>query len=56
MYLVKLGFLDGVAGFNYCAMIAMYEYWIEVKISELESNWRRSTDRKVAQLLAEPAA
>jgi len=56
MYLVKLGFLDGVAGFNYCAMIAMYEYWIEVKISELESNWRRATDRKVARLLAEPVA
>jgi hypothetical protein len=56
LYVAKLGFLDGMAGLNYCAMVAMYEYWIEVKISELEASWRKATDRKVAQLLAEPAA
>jgi hypothetical protein len=38
-------------------MIAMYEYWIELKMSEFQSNWRAATDRKTAQLLAaaEPA-
>jgi len=52
-YVVKLGFLDGAAGFHYCMMIAMYEYWIELKMNELESNWRQATDRKVQKLLTE---
>jgi glycosyltransferase involved in cell wall biosynthesis len=56
-FIFKLGFLDGPAGFHYCMMIAMYEYWIELKMSEFQSNWRAATDRKTAQLLvaAEPA-
>jgi len=52
-YLFKLGFLHGPAGFHRCMMIAMYDYWVELKMSELESHWRAATDRKVAQLLSE---
>jgi glycosyltransferase involved in cell wall biosynthesis len=55
LYIAKLGFLDGTAGFHYCMMIAMYEYWIELKMSEFESNWRAATDRRTQRLLSEPA-
>jgi len=55
LYIAKLGFLDGAAGFHYCMMIAMYEYWIELKMSEFESNWRSATDRRTQRLLSEPA-
>jgi hypothetical protein len=30
-----MGFLDGVAGWRYCRMRAMYEYMIDLKIVEL---------------------
>jgi glycosyltransferase involved in cell wall biosynthesis len=53
-YVLKLGFLDGAAGFNYCVMIAMYEYWIELKMSEFESNWRAATVRRTQRMLSEP--
>jgi glycosyltransferase involved in cell wall biosynthesis len=52
-YVLRGGFLDGRAGFHYCVMISMYEYWIEVKMKELESNWAAATDREVEKLLAE---
>jgi hypothetical protein len=54
-YVLKLGFLDGAAGFNYCMMIAMYEYWIELKMSEFESDWRAATDRQTKRMLSEQA-
>jgi hypothetical protein len=44
-YFLRLGFLDGPVGFHYCAMISMYEYWIEIKIREVESNWSEETAR-----------
>src|SRR5438105_1042769 len=31
LYLIGGGFLDGIAGFHYCAMLSMYEHWIELK-------------------------
>lgn len=40
MYFVRAGWLDGKSGFHYCAMMAMYEYWIELKIRERERNWK----------------
>jgi glycosyltransferase involved in cell wall biosynthesis len=52
-YVLRGGFLDGRAGFHYCVMISMYEYWIEVKMKELESDWAAATDRAVERLLAE---
>lgn len=36
MYFLRLGFLDGSAGYDYCRMLAMYELMIELKIRELE--------------------
>ena len=54
-YFLKLGFLDGAAGFHYCMMIAMYEYWIELKMSEFESDWRAATDRQTKRMLSEQA-
>jgi len=50
-YVLKLGFLDGAAGFHYCMMIAMYEYWIELKMRECEANWRAATDRKTREMV-----
>ena len=35
MYVLKLGFLDGRAGFVYCRLMATYEYWIVLKMREL---------------------
>ena len=35
MYVLKLGFLDGRAGFYYCRLMANYEYWIVLKMREL---------------------
>lgn len=35
MYVLKLGFLDGVAGFHYCIMLSIYEYMIVLKVKEL---------------------
>jgi hypothetical protein len=52
-YLARLGFLDGMAGFHYCAMISMYEYWIELKIREQEVQWARRTDEYAGRLMAE---
>ena len=35
MYVLKLGFLDGRAGYTYCKLQAVYEYMIVVKMREL---------------------
>lgn len=35
-YFARLGFLDGVAGFRYCALQAIYEYMIVLKVKETE--------------------
>ena len=34
MYLLKLGFLDGMAGFHYSVMRSIYEYMIDLKMKE----------------------
>jgi glycosyltransferase involved in cell wall biosynthesis len=36
MYFLKLGFLDGSAGFTYCRLLALYERMIVWKIKELK--------------------
>ncbi|HSI33384.1 MAG: glycosyltransferase family 2 protein [Phycisphaerae bacterium] len=56
MYVLRRGMLDGAAGFHYCAMIATYEYWIELKMSELESDWVGATNRTATRLLRGSAA
>jgi glycosyltransferase involved in cell wall biosynthesis len=35
MYIVKVGFLDGVPGYHYCRLLSIYEYLIALKIREL---------------------
>jgi glycosyltransferase involved in cell wall biosynthesis len=40
MYLLKRGFLDGRAGFDYCRLQAMYESMIVMKMRELERHER----------------
>lgn len=35
MYLLKLGFLDGVPGYHYCRLLSMYEYMIVLKMKEI---------------------
>ena len=35
LYVLKLGFLDGSAGFHYCVMRSIYEYMINLKMKEL---------------------
>ncbi len=42
MYIAKLGFLDGSAGFTYSMLLAFYEYWIVLKVKELEERQGRS--------------
>lgn len=41
LYLVRGGFLDGVAGYRYCRLRAMYEYMIALKMAELKYASRR---------------
>jgi len=55
-YILSAGWLDGTPGFHYCCMIAMYEYWIELKIRENENGWRDRTLAVSQRLLAEPRA
>ena len=50
-YFVRLGFLDGLAGLQYCLMVSMYEFWIEMKILETENGWSHQTERLAAQLV-----
>jgi hypothetical protein len=37
LYVVRLGLLDGVAGWHFCRMRAMYETMIDIKVAELNS-------------------
>jgi glycosyltransferase involved in cell wall biosynthesis len=53
LYVLRLGVLDGRAGFHYCAMMSMYEYWIELKIREQESPWAEQTRELASRLLHE---
>lgn len=36
LYILKLGFLDGRAGFTYCILQSIYEYLIDLKMFELK--------------------
>lgn len=35
LYFFRMGFQDGIAGFTYCRLRAMYEYMIDLKVREL---------------------
>jgi len=36
LYLLRLGFLDGVPGFLYCNLMAFYEFMIVMKLREIK--------------------
>jgi glycosyltransferase involved in cell wall biosynthesis len=44
MYFLRLGFLDGVPGYHYCRLLAIYEYLIVLKMKELRESARLSAD------------
>lgn len=35
MYIFRLGFLDGATGFRFCLLLAVYDYFITLKLAEL---------------------
>jgi glycosyltransferase involved in cell wall biosynthesis len=35
-YFLKLGFLEGIVGFNYCVNLAYYEFLIQIKMREIK--------------------
>lgn len=37
LYVIRLGLLDGIAGYRFCRMRAMYEYMIDLKVAELRT-------------------
>lgn len=37
MYVFRLGVLDGIPGFRYCRLLAIYEYMIVLKMKEIKS-------------------
>jgi glycosyltransferase involved in cell wall biosynthesis len=45
MYILKLGFLDGVTGWRFCLFISAYELQIEQKLVELRMSERRDVQR-----------
>jgi len=51
MYFFKGGWLDAGPGFHYCAMIAMYEYWTELKIRESTTSWLEKNRALESRLL-----
>ena len=36
MYVIRLGFLDGLMGLRYCVMLSIYEYMIDLKVKEIK--------------------
>lgn len=48
-YVVKLGFVEGTAGFIYCVNMAYHEFLIQIKIREL----KKSTNNKVHQMVSD---
>ena len=53
-YGLRGGFRDGRPGLHYCLMTAMYEYWIELKMKEIERGPRARVAPALARRL--PAA
>jgi glycosyltransferase involved in cell wall biosynthesis len=50
-FIAKRGFMDGLAGLHYCAMISSYEYWIELKMKERREDWQARNQEMVEKLL-----
>jgi glycosyltransferase involved in cell wall biosynthesis len=54
MYVLKLGFLDGVVGFHFCLFLAGYEHQITLKLKEMKLSER--SRREVASAASSAAA
>ncbi|MCC5785594.1 MAG: glycosyltransferase family 2 protein [Phycisphaerales bacterium] len=50
-YLLGRGFADGPAGLQYCKMVSIYEYWIEMKTIERRSDPHARTRELAERLL-----
>ena len=53
-YLMRCGFLDGLPGLRFCLMIAMYEYWIELKLIEARHDWAAGTRACARRFMDDP--
>jgi hypothetical protein len=54
-YVYAAGWLDAKEGFHYCALVAMYEYWVQLKIRERERAWKGRTQQIADQLTGDDA-
>ena len=50
MYFVKLGFLEGRIGFQYCVLRAVYEFQINLKLDELRRDGSALRDKFADEL------
>jgi hypothetical protein len=41
MYVLRLGFLDGMTGFHFCLFMAGYEHHISLKLKEMRAANKR---------------
>lgn len=55
MYIVRLGFLDGLTGFRFCLFISAYEMLVALKIIELKQQDRERADDAETFAEREPA-
>jgi glycosyltransferase involved in cell wall biosynthesis len=53
MYILRRGFLDGVPGYHYCRLLAIYEYLIVLKMQEIRRARRDCRCELEAKLKAE---
>ena len=50
VYVLKLGFLDGMAGLRYSMMLVVYEYMISLNLSELRYEEFRAQAEKFSKI------
>lgn len=54
MYILKLGFLDGRAGFHLCLLLSIYEHQITLKLNELWNEHRELSQKHPPVPAAQP--
>lgn len=52
-YFLRGGILEGLAGFHYCAIGAMFEYWAHLKAVERHADWVAATEDLAKRMLRE---
>jgi len=43
MYLMRMGFADGVPGYRYCRLLSLYERMIDIEVARLRKSMRQET-------------